>query len=234
MTKGEGSGWSPAPAAVPAGRRSAPLVLGAVATTVVAGLLVAVLGSGFATPARVRDLDAARLIAEDPDGALAFSGSPPAGPWDDLRGRWTHDGHSIAMVSPPGPTIALTVVDAGADARVGVTLEPLRDEAGLVFRVADARNYWAVAPSVTLRAWLLVRVRNGRLSTAASSRALFGSRARVEVRLHGSSIDIWLNGRYLMGTIDGHLQHQERAGVAVRGPGGRTARWLDFRVAHDV
>lgn len=230
---GTAAGWAPAAEPVPAGRRSAPFLLGALGVLVIAGLLVSWAGSGWTTPARVRDIEAARHLANDPEAAPTFSGSPPDGPWVDLRGRWAHDDGDLRLLSPPGLVNNLTVVDTGADGRIGVTLDPLRDNAGLVFRVADGRNYWAVVPSRPRRAWVLIRVRNGRPVGAAAASGILGDRARVEVRLDGPIIEVWLNGRFAMGTIDERLARQTRAGVGARGPAAGAARWLDFRADDD-
>lgn len=209
------------------------MVLGIVAVIVVAGTLAHLLSDGSATPDRVRDQAAAAAIGAGDDATLS-TGDELSGEWRDLRGVWEHGEATTRVVALRLGQIGVTAIDAGADGRIGVTLDPLRDTAGLAFRVADADNFWAVVPSAIVRSWVLVRVEDGEISAVSATPALFGPVARVEVRLRGRTIDVWLNGRYVMGALDGHLQRQSLAGMAVRGRGSRGAGWTDFTVASDV
>lgn len=218
---------------VPASRTGTRVVLGIVAVIVVVGALTHLVSDGSATPERVRDQAAAAAIGAGDDASLS-AGDELSGEWQDLRGVWEHGETTTRVVALRTGQIGVTAIEAGADGRIGVTLDPLRDTAGLAFRVADADNFWSVVPSAIVRSWVLVRVVDGRVRAVAATPALFGPVARVEVRLRGRTIDVWLNGRYIMGALDGHLQRQSLAGMAVRGQGSRGAGWADFTVASDV
>lgn len=230
--RGEGS--APVAPPSPPTRRSLLLVGGALVVLVVVALAVFVLDEGWEKPST---LDAHPRTADrfDRQDADRLGRTDEGQAWEAVAGRWgVLQGRARAFGPVPNDLVVLATSRAVADGRIAVTMPSVADDAGLAFRARGVNDLWAVVrgPAGT---WVLLRSVDGQVERFVLGHSSVASAGdRVEVRLDGGIIDVWVNGTFLGGVYDTTFDEVQEAGLVGRGPSTVFARWDDFEVHDDL
>jgi hypothetical protein len=176
-----------------------------------------------------------RAPAVDDDFSRATSGdlgrAPTGQRWVSIAGLWSaHLGS--ADVRPTVGRLQLATLDAGfSNGTVEASFGKVAQGAGAAFRCRDAQNCWWIEAVPAYATWAIERTVNGRRLGVAHLPAVgAGSGSTIDVRMHGSRIEVFLNGILRRTIDDPALQHEHGSGLVVDG-GHAGATWTSFRAA---
>lgn len=129
--------------------------------------------------------------AGDLDGR-AFEGHADL-QWSVVRGQATLTGNGRLELSADGERAPLAVVaDGGRIESLALTVDKAVNDAGLVYRMVDDRNYWELIGRPDFGTWVLRKVVDGETSQVADSG--FSGGTRVEVVFVGGTTQLWVEG----------------------------------------
>ncbi len=212
----------------------ATVALGLVGVAVLVGRVVTTNDRRGPEPApRTEGVIAARAADsfDRPDHPSSLRGAPGGLPWRPEAGVWGVMGNQAGVSGPArGRSLAVVTLER-ADAEVQVRLAKVVNDAGLVFRYQDRRNYWSVVAVPAYATWAITKTVDGkRESVANTGYSAVQDGTTVSVRLRGESIDVAVNGEVRKTISDGALARARRVGMTAGEPGGRDARFDDFQV----
>jgi hypothetical protein len=126
------------------------------------------------------------------DDALSLGRLKDGPQWHAVAGAWgIHRGQ--AYVADPAEPASLAVIETpGRPEEIAVTLTHVENNAGLVFRYRDEKNYWAVLAAPKYAIWYVIKVLDGKTETVAKTGLQpVLDPTRITVRLSGNVIEVW-------------------------------------------
>lgn len=172
----------------------------ALSVSVVALVLVGAtaMSRSFAPPSPATE-PAGRVIRDDFGGSGPALGRTDTGQvWTEVHGAWATVAGEALVHRADGPLDSVAVVDLGhPDGFVRVTLNRIANGTGVIIRHRDAANYTAVVAAPDFGGWSVQQLVNGaRRYLGSVGPAPTTAPATVEVRMRGTTVDVYVNGTY--------------------------------------
>jgi hypothetical protein len=150
-----------------------------------------------------------------------------------IEGDWTVEDGSAQLGTQDGQAFA-TVDTSSPEADLRVRFDTAAGGAGVVFRFADARNFWSVWAAEAYGAWVVYRSVDGRSEQVAQAPwSLTPGPANVEIRMDGRTIRVLIDDRQVAALIDraGAEASARRVGFYSTGSTSAVdARWSELVV----
>lgn len=164
-----------------------------------------------------------------PNATLVLGAALGEPAWKAVTGTWGVVDQQ-AYVRSPVPGRNLAVIDVGQpDGAAQVTLASAANQAGLVFRYQDPRDYWAVVDVPYYGTWAIDLVQDGRARAVANTGlSAVRSGTQVGVVLNGPTIQVVVNSRVMRTVSNPALDNATMVGMTVDGPDAPAARFAEF------
>ncbi|WP_261574215.1 DNRLRE domain-containing protein [Frankia gtarii] len=183
----------------------------AFSTATRAGLYVASAGSGRIGSLVMTD-DQHRDQVTRANSATSLGATETGEAWQSTSGTWGVDGNAAYLATAAGTRNAATVVGA-ADGAFSFTMPVAQAGVGLVFRSADANNFWRLVAQPGSNSWQLIKRDDGVETTVATAAGMCCTAADVlRVETNGPQISVLRNGTQILSANDPAVLYGTRVG----------------------
>lgn len=155
--------------------------------------------------------DVWRVVDEFSRANGPLDGDDPA--WSVLGGEWSIVGEQLQSDGSGQASLAVTNTE-WSDISVGLVVGTSTQGSGLLFRVIDFNNHWALVASPDFATWNLVLTVDGEVTQSVPT-GLSGTDpgTRLAVLAQGPEIQVFVNGVPVAGIVDPTFELATTAGV---------------------